>query len=66
MSDQLKAKPTDSKEVKAIKNFLTAKSKMAKSQVDKIPESETDRIKVTKAVLKEHGVSEKLMGEIGL
>jgi len=63
---QLDTKPTDKAEVKKIKDFLKQKSKISSAKVDSISDSETDRRKVARAVLKEHGVSDQLLSQLNL
>ncbi len=66
LKPQLDTKPTSKAEVKAIKDFLKAKSKISTAKVNAISDSETDRRKIARAVLKEHGVSDQLLSQLNL
>jgi len=56
----------DKAEVKKIKDFLKQKSKISSAKMDSISDSETDRRKVARAVLREHGMSEEHISKLSI
>ncbi len=63
MADKTKI---DKAEVKKIKDFLKEKSKMSSVKVDAISDDKTERSKVVRAVLREHGMSEEHISKLSI
>ena len=67
MADKkLDSKPLDKTEVKKIKDFLKSKSKLSSAKADAISDNETDRKKLTRTILREHGLSEEHLNKLKL
>ena len=63
MADKTKI---DKTEVKKIKDFLKAKSKLSSAKAYAISDNETDRSKITRTILREHGMSEEHISKLSI